>query len=507
MSTGNKEILLVVRALANEKGVDESLIFEAVEAALASVTARRYTEEALIRVAIDRDTGDYEAFRCWEVAELAEDGELELPDEQLTLEQASEFGEGLEIGSIVEEAVEPAEFGRIAAQQAKQIITQKVREAERDKIADQYRERIGELLIGTVKRVTRDFIVLDMGNNAEALMSRDEMMPRDIFRLNDRARVYLYAISEDRRGPQLMVSRIHPQLLVELFKVEVPEIADEMIEIVAASRDPGARAKIAVKTNDGRIDPIGACVGMRGARVQAVSNELGGERVDIILWDGNPAQFVINAMAPAEVASIMVDEETHSIDVMVAEDQLSQAIGRGGQNVRLASDLTGWTLNVMTPDQATEKQAEQSSGLKQVFIDNLGVDDDFAEVLVQEGFTNLEEVAYVPQEELLEIDGFDEALVQELQNRASDVLLTQEIATQTALSEAAPAEDLLALEGMTTDMAIKLAQAEVVTLDDLAELSIDELQEIVELDEVKAGELIMSARQHWFADEATSTEK
>ena len=506
MTTGNKEILLVARALSNEKGVDEGIIFEAVEAALASVTARRYADDVRIRVAIDRDSGEYEAFRCWEVSELNEEGELELPDEQLTVEQASEFGDDLEIGSIVEEAVEPAEFGRIAAQQAKQIITQKVREAERDKIAKQYQERVGELLIGTVKRVTRDFIVLDMGNNAEALLSRDEMLQRDIFRLNDRARVYLYAISEDRRGPQLLVSRIHPQLLVELFKVEVPEIAEEVIDIVAASRDPGARAKIAVKTNDGRIDPIGACVGMRGARVQAVSNELGGERVDIVLWDGNPAQFVINAMAPAEVASIMVDEEKHAIDVMVAEDQLSQAIGRGGQNVRLASDLTGWSLNVMTPEQATEKEAEESSGVKQLFLDELGIDDELAEVLVQEGFTNLEEVAYVPQEELLEIEGFDEGLVQELQNRASDVLLTKEIATQTALSEAAPAEELLALEGMTSEMAIKLAEKSVTTLDDLAELAIDELQDIVELDDDKAGELIMQARQHWFEEESGADE-
>ncbi len=506
MTTGNKEILLVARALSNEKGVDEAIIFEAVEAALASVTARRYTEDVRIRVSIDRETGEYEAFRCWDVAELNEEDALELPDEQLTVEQAAEYGDDLEIGSIVEEAVEPAEFGRIAAQQAKQIITQKVREAERDKIASQYQERIGELLIGTVKRVTRDFIVLDMGNNAEALLSRDEMLHRDIFRLNDRARVYLYAISDDRRGPQLLVSRIHSQLLVELFKVEVPEIAEEVIDIVAASRDPGARAKIAVKTNDGRIDPIGACVGMRGARVQAVSNELGGERVDIVLWDGNPAQFVINAMAPAEVASIMVDEEKHSIDVMVAEDQLSQAIGRGGQNVRLASDLTGWSLNVMTPEQATEKEAEESSGVKQVFVDQLGVDEEFAEVLVQEGFTNLEEVAYVPQEELLEIDGFDEGLVQELQNRASDVLLTQEIATQTALSEAAPAEELLALEGMSSEMAIKLAEKSIITLDDLAELAIDELQEIVELDDDTAGELIMLARQHWFDEESSADE-
>lgn len=499
MSTDNKEILLVVRALSNEKGVEEGLIFEAVETALASVTARRYPEGADIRVAIDKSSGAYDAFRCWEVVETVSEEDPELAERQLTIEQAKEYGDDIEAGSIVEEAIEPAEFGRIAAQQAKQVIMQKVREAERDKIAEQYTDRVGELLIGTVKRVTREVIILDMGSNAEALLLRENMMTRDIFRINDRVRVYLFGISDERRGPQLLVSRIHPQLLVELFKVEVPEIGEDVIEVMGAARDPGARAKIAVKTNDGRIDPVGACVGMRGARVQAVSNELGGERIDIVLWDGNLAQFIINAMAPAEVSSIVIDEDRKVVDVLVDEEQLSQAIGRGGQNVRLASELTGWDLNIMTPEQATEKHQEESSDIKQAFVDQLGIDEDMADVLVVEGFHALDQIAYVPMEEMLEIDGFDEALVTELQMRASDILLAQEIATQSALNDAVPADDLLQLDGMSELMAKALASQGVVTLDDLAELAIDELMELVELEnEQEAGELIMKARAHWF---------
>lgn len=501
MSTENKEILLVVRALSNEKGLDEGLIFEAVESALASVTARRYPEEAKLRVVIDRDTGAYEAFRCWEVIAGESEEALEMPDQQLTLSQAREFSDDIEVGSIVEEAVEPAEFGRIAAQQAKQVIMQKVRDAEREKIAKQYTERVGELLIGTVKRVTRELIILDMGANAEALLLRANMMMRDIFRLNDRVRVYLYGVSEELRGPQLLVSRVHPQLLMELFKVEVPEIGEEVIEIMGAARDAGSRAKIAVKTNDGRVDPVGACVGMRGARVQAVSNELGGERIDIVLWDASLAQFVINAMAPAEVASIVIDEDKHSIDVLVEEEQLSQAIGRGGQNVRLASELTGWALNIMTPDQASEKLEEETGEMKQQFMEQLDIDEEMAELLVAEGFASLEEVAYVPLEEMVEIDGLDEALAVELQARASDLLLTAEIASEAALSDVVPADDLLQLESMTEGLAIALARQGVVTLDDLAELAIDELQALVELDEQAAGELIMKARAHWFDDE------
>ncbi|MCB1827894.1 MAG: transcription termination/antitermination protein NusA, partial [Coxiellaceae bacterium] len=360
----NKDILLIVQSLSNERGVDEGVIFEAMEAALAAVAAKRYEEDVLTRVTIDRKTADYETFRCWTV--VPDDDEMEFPDQQITLSNAHEIDPDLKVGDVVEEAIENPEFGRISAQQAKQVIIQKVREAERAKIVKQYQHRIGDLVIGVVKRVTRDNIILDMGGNAEALLSREEMIPREAFRVNDRLRAYLFEVREEKRGPQLLVSRTRPEFLVELFKIEVPEIGEEVIEIKGAARDAGSRAKIAVKTNDGRIDPIGACVGMRGSRVQAVSNELGGERIDIILWDDNPAQLVINAMAPSEVASIVVDEDTHTMDIAVTEEQLSQAIGRAGQNVRLASELTGWTLNVMTEGQAVEKHESETSSVKEL---------------------------------------------------------------------------------------------------------------------------------------------
>src|SRR3990167_3176707 len=354
----NKDILLIVDSMSNERGVSKEVIFGAIEAALAAVTAKRYPGEVAIRVAIDRNTGDYESFRTWTV--VSEDIEEReeagyLPDQHIKMSKAKEVDKELEVGDVIEEPVESVQFGRIAAQQAKQVILQKVREAERAKVATQYDKRVGDLVMGVVKRVTRDYLILDMGDNAEALLMREELIPRESFRMNDRVRVYLHEVRHDRRGPQLMVSRTRPEFLTELFKIEVPEIGEEVIEVKAAARDPGLRAKIAVKTNDGRIDPIGACVGMRGSRVQAVSNELNGERIDIVLWDDNPVQLVINAMAPAEVASIVVDEESHTMDVAVREDQLSLAIGRNGQNVRLASELTGWTLNVMTEADVTAK--------------------------------------------------------------------------------------------------------------------------------------------------------
>lgn len=495
----NKDILLVAKSLSNEKGVPEEVIFEAIESALATVTAKRYDEEVLIRVAIDPKTGDYDTFRCWTI--LADDEEIELPDQQITLSEAQEIDEDLGVGDMVEEQVESVEFGRIAAQQAKQVIVQKVREAEREKICKLYEHRIGEILNGVVKRVTRDYIILDMGENAEALMSREEMIPREAFRMNDRIRVYLYEVSNDRRGAQLLVSRTRPEFLRELFKIEVPEIGEEVIQVKAAARDAGSRAKIAVKTNDGRIDPIGACVGMRGSRVQAVSNELGGERIDIILWDDSPAQLVINAMAPAEVASIMIDEDAHSIDVIVAEEQLSQAIGKSGQNVRLASQLTGWTLNVMTADEASTKHEEETSATKELFMEKLDVDEDIADVLVMEGFASIEEVAYVPLEELAAIDGFDEDLAEELQQRGSDVLLTQEIASEEEISHAEPAEDLLSLEGMSVKLAHQLASKGIVTREDLAEQAVDDVTEVLEdVDSAVAADLIMKARAHWFEE-------
>lgn len=496
----NKDILLVVQSLSNEKGVTEEVIFEAIEAALATVAAKRYPEEVSIRVAIDHKTGDYETFRQWTV--VADDEvPLELPAQQLTLLQAHEIDPDLNIGDVVEERIESPEFGRISAQQAKQVLVDRLRKVERAKIIEQFRPRLGKLITGVVKRVTRDSVTLDLGENAEAVLPREEMLPREAFRINDRARAVLYAVRDGKRGPQITLSRVCPEFLIELFKIEVPEIGEEVIEVKAAARDPGLRAKIAVKTNDGRIDPIGACVGMRGARVQAVSNELGGERVDIILWDDNPAQLVINAMAPAEVSSIVVDEDAHSMDIIVTEGQLSQAIGRNGQNVRLASELTGWTLNVMAESEALEKQESETKEAKDLFVQRLDVDEEVAELLALEGFTNLEEIAYVPHEELLAVEGFDEDLVAELQRRASDVLLTEEIASETAKTHAEPSEDLLTLKDMTPELAGELAGKGVVTREDLAEHSVDELHDLLSIDEKLAAKLIMQARAHWFAKE------
>ncbi len=505
----NKDILLIVNSLSNERGVSKEIIFDAIESALATVTAKSKEGDVAIRVAIDRDTGAYESFRTWSVVDestMDPEGTLESeniyrPDQQIDIEKAKKVDAELEIGDVIEESIESVEFGRIAAQQAKQVILQKVREAERAKVASTYEKRLRELVMGVVKRVTRDYIVLDMGENAEALLLREEMITREAFRMNDRVRAYLYEVNEERRGPQLLVSRTRPEFLIELFKIEVPEIGEEVIEIKAAARDPGSRAKIAVKTNDGRIDPIGACVGMRGSRVQAVSNELNGERIDIVLWDDNPAQLVINAMAPAEVASIVMDEESHTMDIAVTEDQLSQAIGRSGQNVRLASELTGWTLNVMAENEMVTKHEGETGKVKQLFMDKIDVDEEVAEVLAQEGFTSLEEVAYVPLPELQAIEGFDEDIASELQRRASDVLLTQEIASEEKLSNVTPADDLLSLEGMTEQFARKLAAKGIVTRDDLAEQAVDELTEVVTISDEDAAKLIMVARAHWFEDE------
>lgn len=496
----NKDILLVVDSISNEREVPKEVIFEAIEAALAFVTAKRYDDDVKIRVSIDQKSGDYETFRCWTVVE--DEQSLELPGQEIPLSRALEIDSGLEVDDVIEESVESVKFGRIEAQQAKQVIVQKVREAERTKIIQQYGKRVGELVIGVVKRVTRDSIILDIGENAEALLPREEMIPREAFRVNDRIRVYLSAVRQDKRGPQLLVSRTRLEFLIELFKIEVPEIGEEVIEIKGAARDPGSRAKIAVKTNDGRIDPIGACVGMRGSRVQAVSNELGGERIDIVLWDDNPAQLVINAMAPAEVTSIVVDEDSHIMDLAVPEEQLSQAIGRSGQNVRLASELTGWTLNIMSEIEMEQKHEKEAGNIKSIFLEKLDVDEEVADALVQEGFTSLEEVAYVPKEELRNVQGFDDEIANELQRRASDVLLTQEIANhQDGLSEKDSHEDLLTIEGMTKNLAHQLLTQEVATREDLAEKSVDDLKEIIDIDEDFAAKLIMAARAHWFLEE------
>lgn len=493
----NKEILLVAEAVSNEKDVPKEVIFEAMEVALATATRKRYDEDADIRVAIDRSTGEYDTFRRWLV--VSNEAVPALGTE-LTMEEAADIDKALQPGDIHEISVESVKFGRIAAQTAKQVIVQKVREAERAKVVELYSNRLGELISGSVKKVTRDNVIVDLGNNAEAMLPRDNLIQREVFRMGERVRAILLEVRTEGRGPQLVLSRSCNEMLIELFRIEVPEISEEVIEIRAASRDPGLRAKIAVKTNDGRIDPVGACVGMRGARVQAVSNELGGERVDIVLWDDNPAQLVINAMAPAEVASIVLDEETHSMDVAVAEDNLAMAIGRNGQNVRLASEMTGWELNVMTEADAQEKHQSEVGSVMDAFITHLDVDEDVAEVLVEEGFTTLEEIAYVPVEEMLEIDGFDEDIVEELRKRAKDALLTLAIANEEKLDGAEPAEDLLTLDGMDKHLAYQLAAQGIITMEDLAEQSIDDLLGIENLDEERAAELIMTARAPWFAE-------
>ena len=499
----NKEILYVVDAVSHEKDVDKEIIFGAIESALAQATKKRHQTDILVRVDIDRESGDYETYRRWEVIDLAEteDGMLESPTKEITLEAAQIDEPDIEAGEFVEEQIDSVEFGRIAAQTAKQVIVQKVREAERMRVVDAYRDKVGELIMGVVKRVERGNVYLDLGNNAEAFIPREELIPREQIRPGDRLRGFLQEVREEIRGPQLFVSRTAPEFLIELFKLEVPEVGQGMIEILGAARDPGARAKIAVLTNDPRLDPVGACVGMRGSRVQTVSNELSGERVDIILWDDNPAQFVINAMSPAEVLSIVVEEDLHSMDIAVAEDKLSQAIGRGGQNIRLASQLTGWELNVMTEEQASEKSEGEAANALKMFMESLDVDEEVANILVAEGFSNVEEVAYVPESELLEIEEFDDDIVAELRGRARDYLLTKAIAKEETLSDVQPAEDLLAMDGMDDKLAHALAGIGVATMDDLAEQSIDELMVIDDMDEEKAGALIMTARAPWFAEE------
>ena len=496
----NKEILLVVDAVSNEKGVDKEVIFQAIEAALASATKKRHGGEIDARVAINRQTGDYETFRRWQVVD-DEDENFESPERQVLYARSQQLRPGIAVGEYIEEPMESEAFGRIAAQTAKQVIVQKVREAEREQVVEAYRTRKGELVTGIVKRVERGNVYLDLGGNAEALVAREDMIPREAVRPGDRLRGYLKDVRSEPRGPQLFVSRVAPEFLIELFKIEVPEIGQGLISILGAARDPGMRAKIAVKSHDQRIDPVGACVGMRGSRVQAVSNELAGERIDIILWDENPAQFVINAMSPAEVISIVVDEDEHSMDLAIAEEQLSQAIGRGGQNVRLASQLTGWELNVMTEKEAEQKSEAESQTLQQLFMEQLDVDEEIAAILVQEGFSSIEEIAYVPAAELLQVEEFDEDIVEELRGRARDVLLTRAIVKEEALGDNEPAEDLLNLEGMDRELAYTLAGRGVVSQEDLAELAVDELMDIEGMDEERAAALIMAARAPWFAEE------
>lgn len=486
----SREILLLVDALAHEKNVDKEVIFTALELALASATKKKHHDDADVRVEIDRESGDYKTFRRWQYVEydLLENSAYQIDEED-------ERSKGLNIGDYYEEPLENIEFGRIGAQAAKQVILQKVREAEREQILQDFLARDEKLVTGVIKRMEKGNAIIEIGR-IEALLPREQMIPKENLRVGDRVRAYLSRIERGGRGPQLILSRITPAFLIRLFELEVPEIEEGLLEIRSAARDPGLRSKIAVKSNDQRIDPVGTCVGMRGSRVQAVTGELAGERVDIVLWSMEPAQFVINAMSPAEVSSIVVDEDAHSMDVVVEEEQLALAIGRNGQNVRLASELTGWTLNILTVDQAAQKNQEEFASVSHLFMEKLDVDEEVAEILVQEGFTSLEEIAYVPLAEMLEIEAFDEDTVEELRKRARAALLTEAIAKEEKVEEAA--EDLLALEGMDDATAHLLASKGISTMDDLAELAIDELVDLTGMDEERAKALIMKAREPWF---------
>jgi transcription termination/antitermination protein NusA len=491
----SRELLLLVDALAREKNVPKDIVFGALEMALGSATKKRFSEDVEVRVAIDRETGDYESFRRWQVVP---DDAVEFPAHQIAISDALKQYNDVQVEDFIEEALEPIEFGRIGAQAAKQVILQKIRDAEREQILQDFLARNDKLVTGTIKRMERGNAVIESGR-VEAILPRDQMIPKENLRVGDRCRAYLLKIDRTLRGPQLVLSRTAPEFIIELFRLEVPELEEGLLEIKSAARDPGVRAKIAVHTNDRRIDPIGTCVGMRGSRVQAVTQELAGERVDIVLWSADPAQFVIGALAPAEVLSIVVDEEKHAMDVVVDEENLAIAIGRSGQNVRLASELTGWHINLMTEEESQRKSEEESTAIRQLFIDKLDVDEDVADSLIQEGFSTLEEVAYVPTNELLEIDGFDESVVNELRSRARDALLVQAIRSEESIEGVDP--DLLQLEGMDSELAAKLAQKGIRTRDDLADLAVDDLVETVEMDADRAKELIMKARAHWFAEE------
>ena len=488
----SREILLQVDALAHEKNVTKEVIFGALELALASATKKRFSDDADVRVEIDHDNGEYKSFRRWQV--VADDA-LETPAAQISLTDAKQRYAEIEEGDFVEEPIESIAFGRIGAQAAKQVILQKVREAEREQILDEFLARNEYLVTGVIKRMEKGNAIIEVGR-IESLLPREQMIPKENLRVGDRVRAFLSRIERGGRGPQLILSRIAPEFLAKLFELEVPEIEEGLLEIKAAARDPGLRSKIAVKSNDQRLDPVGTCVGMRGSRVQAVTGELAGERVDIVLWSMEPAQFVINAMAPAEVSSIVVDEDAHSMDVVVDEEQLAQAIGRNGQNVRLASELTGWTLNILTEEEAAKKHEEEYTSTRQLFIDKLDVDEEVADILVQEGFGTLEEVAYVPISEMSEIDAFDEDTINELRKRARAALLTEAIAKEEKVEEAS--EDLLTMEGMDEATAHKLASKGVSTMEDLADLAVDDLVELTNMDAERAKTLIMTARAPWF---------
>jgi N utilization substance protein A len=489
----SREVLMLVDALAREKNVDRDVVFEALEMALASATKKRYEEDVDIRVAIDRDSGEYESFRRWLV--VPDEAGLQEPDKEVLQFEAQEQISDIEVGDFIEEQIESVAFGRIGAQAAKQVILQRIRDAEREQILNDYLDRGEKVMTGTVKRADKNGLIVESGR-VEALLRRDQMIPKENLRSGDRVRAYILKVDREARGPQIELSRTCPEFLLKLFENEVPEIEQGLLELKGAARDPGIRAKIAVVAHDKRIDPIGTCVGVRGTRVTAVRNEVAGEAVDIVLWSEDPAQFVIGALAPAQVSSIVVDEEKHAMDVVVDDENLAIAIGRSGQNVRLASDLTGWHINIMTPEESAEKTEVETSKVRALFMDKLDVDSEVADILIEEGFNSLEEVAYVPISEMLEIEAFDEDTVNELRTRARDSLLTMELVKEERVEEVS--QDLRSLEGVTKELIAKLTEGDIHTRDDLAELAVDELVELTQIDEEAAKTLIMKAREHWF---------
>ena len=489
----SREVLMLADALAREKNVERDIVFEALEMALASASKKRYEEDVDIRVAIDRNTGEYETYRRWLV--VPDEAGLQEPDKEILSFEAKEQIADIEIGDFIEEQVESVAFGRIGAQTAKQVILQRIRDAEREQILNDYLERGENVMTGTVKRADKNGLIIESGR-VEALLRRDQMIPKENLRSGDRVRGFILKVDREARGPQIELSRTAPDFLIKLFENEVPEMEQGLLEIKGAARDPGIRAKIAVVAHDKRIDPIGTCVGVRGTRVTAVRNEVAGEAVDIVLWSEDPAQFVIGALAPAQVSSIVVDEDRHAMDVVVDEENLPKAIGSRGQNVRLASELTGWQINIMTPEESADKTEKEAAIVRQIFMDKLDVDQEVADILIEEGFNSLEEVAYVPLSEMLEIDAFDEDTVNELRTRARDSLLTMELAKEERVEEVS--QDLRSLEGMTTNLVAKLAEGNVHTRDDLAELAVDELVEMTGINEEDAKALIMKARAHWF---------
>ena len=489
----NREMLTLVDAISREKTVERDLVFGAVESALASATKKLHGADVDIRVSVDRETGDYDTYRRWHV--VPNEAGLQIPDAEVLLFEAQEQIADIEVDDYIEEPIDSVPIGRIGAQAAKQVILQKIRDAEREQLLNDFLSRGERIFTGTVKRLDKGDIIVEQGR-VEGRLKRSEMIPKENLRSGDRVRAFIAGIDSAARGPQIMLSRSAPGFMMELFGQEVPEIEQGLLEIKSCARDAGSRAKIAVLSHDKRVDPIGTCVGVRGSRVTAVTNELAGERVDIVLWSEDPAQFVIGALAPANVQSIVVDEEKHAMDVVVDEENLAIAIGRGGQNVRLASDLTGWRINIMTAEESQAKQAQESGGVRALFVDKLDVDEEVADILIEEGFMSLEQVAYVPLQEMLDIEGFDEDTVNELRTRAKDALLTMEIAREESVEEVS--QDLRDLEGLTPDLIGKLADGGVHKRDDLADLAVDELVEMTGVDEASAKALIMKAREHWF---------